>query len=754
MKKNYFFTVLLAILCAGSFAHNGTIQGAVYDLQTKAPLAGATVKVPGTEIVAFTNELGIFTLKNLNAGTYSLLISYMGYESEEINGINVSENETSIVKGFLYPAKIELDAITINSNPDMALKTISALDIQTRPINSTQDILRVVPGLIIAQHAGGGKAEQIFLRGFDIDHGTDISINVDGTPVNMVSHAHGQGYADLHFVIPETIEKADFKKGPYFADHGNFATAGYVDFKTRDAVDKSMVRLEAGQFDTYRMAGVFDLLGDRQKEKNQNAYLATEYMYTNGYFESPQNFKRFNIFGKYTGLISDNKYLSVSASGFQSEWTASGQIPQRAVDAGLISRFGAIDDTEGGNTSRSQVNMELTSILENGAVVKNQIFAIDYSFELFSNFTFFLEDSINGDQIRQKENRNIYGYKGSFSKENQVFGKTLNSEIGISLRYDEVNDISLANTLNRSTVQDYVMRGNIDETNAGIFVSETLALTQNFSINAGLRYDVFNFAYQNALDSLYNEQTVTKGVASPKLNLYYSINDKVQLYALSGLGFHSNDSRSIISGNANKILPKAFGLEAGIVFKPIPRLLVNTSVWTLDLEDELVYVGDAGIVEPSGQTHREGIDFSLRYQLTDWLFADFDLNLTRPRSVNDPEGQNYIPLAPTVTSIGGLTVKSLYNFEGSIRYRYVGDRAANEDYSLTAQGYYVMDLALDYRRENFMIGFTIQNLLNTEWREAQFETETRLRNEEVPVTEVHYTPGTPFAFKTNFSYFF
>ena len=282
---------------------------------------------------------------------------HLSYETERII-YSPAQAEINLV---LEPKSISLEEIIVSPSSN-GLNLISNIDIKTSPINSSQDLLKQVPGLFISQHAGGGKAEQIFLRGFDIDHGTDVNITVDGMPVNMVSHAHGQGYTDLHFLIPETVDEIDFGKGPYYSDQGNFNTAGYVDFKTKDKLDNSLFGIDIGDFNTFRTIGMFDLLGNSER---QNAYIATEYIATDGPFESSQNFNRFNVMGKYNVEMDGGDRLSVIFSRFQSEWDASGQIPQRLVDAGTITRFGAVDDTEGGSTSRTNAAVSYSKNLPN-----------------------------------------------------------------------------------------------------------------------------------------------------------------------------------------------------------------------------------------------------------------------------------------------------------------------------------------------------------------------------------------------------
>lgn len=745
------FTFLFSSLAA---AHNGSIQGQLFDTENRQTLIGASVQIKDTEYAATTNALGIFSFSNLEAGTYQLVISYIGYEAKTIENIVVKDSETTVVTIELVPTSILLPAVQIKPDFQENVKTFNAVNLINRPLNSAQDVLRIVPGLVMAQHAGGGKAEQIFLRGFDIDHGTDIAIRVDGLPVNMVSHAHGQGYADLHFLIPELIETVDFRKGLYAAQSGNFTTAGQVDFSTTNALSESMIKLEAGQYNTYRTVAALDLLGERLKNRNQNAYVAAELLFSDGYFESPQLFTRYNVMGKYNGLIGNDQSITASFSRFQSSWNASGQIPQRAVDSKQISRFGAIDDTEGGSTSRTNFNMIFTKNLGNDATLKNQFFLSEYDFELFSNFTFFLEDPDNGDQIRQREDRRIIGYNGTYQKNGYLANKYTTTEFGLQIRYDQAEDTELARTKDRSSVLEQLAFGDIDELNTGIYWNGAIEVVNDLSVNAGLRYDQFLFSYEDQLEPAYRPQSQSKGVFSPKLNLNYRISPSWSVYANTGIGFHSNDTRVVVAQSGEEILPRAIGLDLGTTFKIAPNLLADLTVWQLDLEQEFVYVGDAGIVEPSGETRRRGIDIALRYQLRQWLSADIDFNFTNPIAKNEPEDANFIPLAPTTTSAGGFLFTPKGGFEGSLRYRYVGDRAANEDNSVVAEGYFLLDAVLRYRKPKFMVQLSLENLLNSEWKEAQFDTESRLRDELEPVSEIHFTPGTPFFARGSVTYFF
>jgi len=673
----------------------------------------------------------------------------------QIINISVQNDQTTSVRTGLTTAPVELGEVTVSSARAHDQQLISRLDIKLRPITNSQEVLRLVPGLFIGQHAGGGKAEQLFLRGFDLDHGTDIQLTVDGMPVNMVSHAHGQGYADLHFVIPELIEGVDFKKGPYNAEKGNLATAGWVNFRTRTALDRSFVKLEGGQFDTFRAVAGLDLLGTvrrsgKGRAKNQSAYLASEYSFTNSYFDNPQHFKRLNVMGKYHGHLGANTNLTLTGSTFWSKWNHSGQIPDRAIESGLTGFFGSVDPTEGGETSRTNVNAQFVTVTPRDNLIKNQVFYGNYGFELYSNFTFFLRDSINGDQIRQKERRNLFGYNGSYTTESTIGTSHFTTTLGAQYRQDITGGknggtpTELSYTKNRTETLERAKYGNINEINAALYADELVELSDRFTVNAGVRVDYFRSQYTDLLLQPAQTGRARQAIVSPKLNLYYTPNPRLQLYLNTGKGFHSNDARVVVPQGGKQILPGAYGSDLGVILKPLPRLLVNAAAWYLWLDQEFIYVGDEGVVEPGGQSRRAGVDLSVRYQLTKTIYADLDLNTANPRSVGVETGQNYLPLAPRFTSVGGLSLQTKSGFSGSLRYRYMADRPANEDNSIVAKGYFVTDLQANYTCKNYVLGLSVQNLFNTRWKETQFATESRLKGEAVPVEEIHFTPGTPF----------
>ena len=698
------------------------------------PIEAANILVNNGSTHTHSNELGVFMLDKVKVGD-TLFISNIGFLS--VSRIIESVDFDRALDIQLKETAYDLGQIVV-SDPTESVHSIAQLDLLTQPIKNSQEILTKVPGLFIAQHAGGGKAEQIFLRGFDIDHGTDIQIGVDGMPVNMVSHAHGQGYADLHFLIPETIAGIDFGKGPYYADQGNFNTAGYVNFKTKDRLEESSIGLEVGAFNTFRAVGLFDLLDDQNK---QSAYLATEFVQSDGPFESSQNFNRINIMGKYNLRLSEGQTLSLTASHFQSRWTASGQIPQRTVDAGLINRFGAIDDTEGGNTRRTNLALAYVKTVNPTTFLKSNVYFSNYDFELFSNFTFFLNDPVNGDQIRQSERRNLFGFQHALHHDFSL-GEL---KVGVGLRYDDIKDNALERTLNRNTVLESIAFGNIQESNVFGFAEAHFDLGA-ITINPGVRFDYFRYSYENLLDPTNPFLANQANTVSPKLNLIYTPTKDWQFYIKSGIGFHSNDTRTAIDPSANLILPNAYGTDLGTIWKPTPRLWINSALWYLQLEQEFVYVGDEGIVEPSGRSRRMGVDLGMRYQMGDFLFLDGDVNYTYARSIDEPEGADYIPLAPDLTAKAGVSIRDFNGWNGGVQLNYIKDRPANEDGSIMAKGYTVMDLNLNYTIKNITIGGVIENLFDVDWNEAQFATESRLFDEVAPVEEIHFTPGVPFSF--------
>ncbi len=540
----------------------------------------------------------VVRLSKLKQSTTVLIIKCIGFESKKIMLSDLVFNQNKVII-YLSKKTSRLEEVVIKASfGNDIFKTISDLDIQLRPINNSQEVLRIVPGLFTGQHAGGGKAEQLFLRGFDLDHGTDINITVDGIPVNIASHAHGQGYADLHFVIPEFIDKVNFNKGPYFAGKGNFTTAGFVDFKTKNYLENNFVKIEDGQYNTFRGIVGLNLLNVNVNTRGNSLYLAGESSFTDGYFDSSQNFSRHNVMLKYHETKVGNNTLTAAATGFTSKWTASGQIPNRAVESGLVGWYGAIDTTEGGQTSRYNISTELLTKFKDRATVRNQLYYSKYDFELYSNFTFFKVDALNGDQIRQKENRNIIGYNSIYQNEYYIGTYKTETKAGIQTRYDNVNNIELSRTKNRNIITDRLTLGDVNEFNSAAYYSQKLVLNDKLDVTGAVRFDYFINNYNDKL--MFHTVNTSATIVCPKLNFNYRLNDKLQLYLYNGKGFHSNDTRVVVQQNGKKVLPPAYGSDFGGFFKIGKNLVIQSAVLFLWLDQEFVYVGDEGVVEAGG----------------------------------------------------------------------------------------------------------------------------------------------------------
>ncbi|MEM7161856.1 MAG: TonB-dependent receptor [Bacteroidota bacterium] len=692
---------------------------------------------------AHSDLAGYFNLEDAKEAD-TLRFVHITYEE---NFVILQQNQKSL-NVVLYEKSFSLEEVTIRPREN-SLSLLSEIDLVLDPVNSAQEILRKVPGLFIGQHAGGGKAEQIFLRGFDIDHGTDIQIEVDGMPVNMVSHAHGQGYADLHFLIPETVERIDFHKGPYMAEHGNFNTAGYVGFKSKEYFERNILKVEGGAFNTSRLFGAFNLIN---KDKTKG-YIASEILRSDGPFDSPQNFKRINIMGSLNSALSEKHRLRFSLSHFRSNWDASGQIPIRAIESGQIGWFGAIDDTEGGFTSRTNANLHLICDINENTLLTNQIYFSHYDFELYSNFTFFLNDTANGDQIRQKEDRVLFGIKSELAQSKRMNEVDLDWKIGLQLREDIVNNNELSRTRNRSETLNRIRFGDVQEHNLSAYSSARLS-HKKWSVQGGLRYEIFDFEYLDDLDSIYSKASEVATGFFPKVNLTFDQSNSLQFYFSAGTGFHSNDSRLVTSNAVEDFIPSGPSYDLGLNWKPFENTFVNIALWQLDLDQEFVYVGDEGIVEPSGRTSRRGIDFSWRQQFSKRLSFNTDINYAHARSIDEPENEDFIPLAPNFTLASGLYLKMKEGLESFVKVRHMGDRAANEDNSIIAEGYSIFDVGSTFSWQNIALSVSIQNILNTEWKETQFATLSRLQGESNPVEEIHFTPGTPRFLMVKLAYHF
>jgi TonB family protein len=631
--------------------------------------------------------------------------------------------------------------LVLGSKPISAASSFSvqARDFQLRPIGSVQDILRVTPGLVMVQHSGGGKANQYFLRGFDADHGTDLALSIDGVPINLVSHAHGQGFADTNFIIPEAVQRVEITKGPYFPSQGDFATAGAVNLVSRDDFEHSSAGAGLVGSPGHGAAGFRGLLIASPKfELPIKATFAAEIGRTNGPFENPEGWDRYKLFNKLTVVLSPVSTLSLTEMSYAGNWYGSGQIPARAVAQGLTSRFGSIDPDEGGNTARHQLALQYRLRPTENSELKTLLYLGTYRFNLFSNFTLTLRDPDNGDEIEQIDRRTFYGAKMSYRVVHQIGRVTLDTTIGAEGRNDDIHE-ELWDTLHRQQVSA-VRSNDVHESFVAAYLNEELTPAPWIRANVGGRSDLLSFAVDNRLPT--NDPTApASGIGaayqlSPKASLIVTPLDRrraqVDLYLDYGRGFHSNDVRGVFALPAVTPIARAIGEEIGARARLFGRWDLAAALWQLHLGSETVWNGDDGTTGVSDPTLRRGVELETRYEVTPWLAADLELTFTKSQFSTDMENGGGLALAPKNTWTGGLSGRHPIGggiVRGGLRFYGIGDRPASDDGVLVAPGFTQFDLHLGYRRRWYDIAFDIENLLDADFRSAQFATTSRLRTE-------------------------
>jgi len=649
--------------------------------------------------------------------------------------------------------------------------TVRDQDFLLRPHPRPADILQVVPGLYTVQHAGGGKANQYFLRGFDADHGTDVALLVDGVPVNMVSHGHGQGYADLNWIIPELIERVEVRKGTYFAQDGDFATAGAVNLVTRRDFEASQVTLGGGSFSTWR--GLFIAAPDVEGWKT---VVAGQVYGTQGPFLVPEQLERYSLFTQVTRQLSEHSTLSLALTSYASGWNASGQIPLREVNAGRLARFGSVNGNEGGNSQRhSAYATWRTRTLDDGEV-NVLAYAVQYRLNLYSDFTFFSRDPVNGDMIEQNDQRTMLGFNASYRFRREWAGLTFDTTLGTQLRSDTID-----NGLHDNQVRerlDTVVDASIREGSLGVYAQEDITFTPWLRAVLGLRADAFGFDVDDHRENLGEPGTKSSGVEqasrlSPKASLVLSPLPSTELYVNYGHGFHSNDARGVVRlPEPVTPLTRAVGYEVGARTRLFDRLDLAGSVFRLDLDSELVWVGDEGTTEARGATRRQGLEAEARLKVLPWLFADADATLTRATYVQNAGNGDAVALAPTLILSGGVSARHPSGLYGRLGVLHLGDRPATEDRFLVAEGFTRVDATLGYRGSFYEVNVGVQNLLDTAWREAQFANVSRLPSELDAAScpagtrpageegafegceDLHFTPGAPLNAQASVSFFF
>src|SRR5450432_2331313 len=613
-------------------------------------------------------------------------------------------------------------------------------DFALRPIGSVQDLLRVTPGLVVVQHSGGGKANQYFLRGFDADHGTDIALSIDGIPINMVSHAHGQGFADTNFIIPEVVERVEITKGPYFASQGDFATAGAVNMVSRDAFEHSAAAAGLVFSPGHGAAGYRGLAIASPKfdDLPLKATFAAEIGRSNGPFDNPEGWDKYKLFNKLTFDPTPASSLSLTEMSYAGNWHGSGQIPARAVAEGLITRFGSIDPDEGGNTARHQLALAYKLRPSENSELRAMAYLATYRFNLFSNFTLYLRDPDNGDEIEQIDRRVFYGGKMSYRVVRQVGRITLDTTIGGDLRSDDIHE-ELWDTLHRQQLSA-VRSNDVHETFMATYFNEEITPARCIRADVGGRADLLSFAVDNRLTTT-DPTAPHSGIdgahqLSPKASVIVTPLARpgaaLDVYVNYGHGFHSSDVRGVFAQPAVTPLARAKGEEIGARARLWDRWDLAAALWRLDLANETVWNGGDGTTGVSDPTTRKGVEVETRYEATPWLAADLALTFTKSQFTTDMENGGGLALAPKRTWAGGLSGRHSLGpgvARAGLRFYGIGDRPATDDGALTAPGFTQLDMHLGYRHRWFDIALDIENLLNGTFRSAQFSTVSRLRTE-------------------------
>jgi outer membrane receptor protein involved in Fe transport len=621
--------------------------------------------------------------------------------------------------------------------------TVTRAQLENRPVLRTGELLETVPGLVVTQHSGDGKANQYFLRGFNLDHGTDLATSVDGVPVNMHTHGHGQGYTDINFVIPELLDRIEYKKGTYYADEGNFSAAGAIDLVYRRNLDDTLLSLTVGE-DSYRRG----LFAGSASTGDGDLLWALDYGVTDGPWQLEEDLRRVNALVKYSrGERGDG--FSLTASAYDGAWTSTDQIPERAVDAGLLDRFGFIDPTNGGDSHRYALNLEIEKLLGGWALEANG-YALDYQLDLFSNFTYGI-DTDNGDQFEQLDDRKAYGAHADFRRENRLGTLPGQLRVGFESRFDDIGKVGLYLTDDRTRLET-IREDSVTRLGLGVYVEQQVQATQWLRVVAGLRHDYADFDVSSDLDA--NSGSARDSVTSPKLSLVLGPWADTEIFLNAGRGFHENDARGttitldpadgITAADRVRPMVRAKGGEIGIRTAILPHTQLAFTAWTLDLESELLFVGDAGATEPNRASERQGVEIGVYVAPTAWLTLDADLAWSHGRFSESDAAGDHIPGAVESVASVGVALAHPGGWFGGARFRHFGAAPLIEDGSVRSDPTTLVNLELGYRlSKRFAVSLAAYNLFDTDDNDITYFYESRLPGEGAPVADRHFHPVEP-----------
>ena len=652
----------------------------------------------------------------------------------------------SAAPGLTLPA-VEIEApVPPETLPTDAAssKTVSGESMRERPSLRPGEYLEITPGLIVSQHSGEGKANQYYLRGFNLDHGTDLAITVDGMPANMRTHGHGQGYADVGFIIPELVDTLSYYKGPYFAEEGDFASAGAIGLDYVDRLERNIVSGTIGSGGYYR-----GLAAGSVPMGQGTVTGAGEFTAYDGPWQNPDDLNRYNGLLRYAQGTRRNGF-ALTGMGSSAEWNSTDQIPLRAVQSGLLDRYGAVDPTDGGDSYRYSLSARWAES-EGGYATKLAGYAVRSNLNLFNNFTYLLDDPVNGDQFKQTDRRTILGLNASHTMPGEIGGTKLENTIGAQTRYDDIG-VGLFRTAQRqilSTVRD----DDVQEFSAGIYGQSKVFWTNWFRTTFGLRGDWYHANVES--DNPANSGSASDFMVSPKFGAVFGPFSGTELFFNAGQGFHSNDVRgSTITVDPNDgvtpvprvpMLVKSEGAEVGVRTRAIEGLDSSLALFVLKLDSEILFVGDAGTTESSRPSRRVGFEWTNDYRVNPWLAFDLDLVWSKARFTdNDPAG-DHIPGAPAWVSSVGVELGELLGWFAESRYRFFGERPLIEDDSVKSRSTGLLSARLGYRFED---GLTIAldgfNLLNVKRSQIDYFYTSRLAGEAGGgIDDIHFHPVEP-----------
>lgn len=620
--------------------------------------------------------------------------------------------------------------------------TVTPKQLENRPVLRTGEVLETVPGVVVSQHSGEGKANQYYLRGFNLDHGTDLSTTVAGMPVNMPTHAHGQGYSDLNFMIPELVSGVQYRKGPYFAEAGDFSAAGAVNMDYCLVLKQGIAELTLGSF-AYRRA----LVAASPSLAGGHLLYALEIFHNDGPWDHPDDYRKINGVLRYSRGDQQNGF-SITAMAYNGRWNSTDQVAQRGIESGLISRYGSLDPSDGGLSHRYSLSAEWQRTGES-SITKANAYVIDYALNLFSNFTYFLDDPVNGDQIEQADQRVVSGLRISQEWLGKLAGHDMANTIGLQVRNDDIAKVALYHTKERQ-ILSVTSQEHVAQTSVGIYFQNRFRWMEKFRTVAGVRTDFYRWHVIS--DHPANSGVATDVIASPKLSLIFGPWAKTEYYINAGFGFHSNDGRGTTitvdpkTGTpVGKVTPlvRAKGAEIGTRTGIIPHLQSEVTLWLLNIDSELLFTGDAGTTEPSFPSHRRGIEWANYYTPISWLTFDADFAYSWSRFVNDPAG-DHIPGSPEGVISMGASIDNLSGFLGSVRLRYFGPRPLIRNNSVRSKSSTLVNARIGYEFfKNWRVTLDVFNVLDAKVSDIDYFYTSRISPTAAAGDDIHTHPENP-----------